>query len=599
MATRLKRSEVPVEQTWKVEDLFSSLEEWEKALTEIEELIPTVTEYKGKLNEGADTLFNCLEARTKLQEKVILVATYANLRFSEDGTNPVNQTNAGKMASAMAKLNAALSFIQTEILALPDGVIENYLKEHEGLREYQLVLEDLLEQKPYTLSPEVEELLASLSEVHGAPYTIYQRSKSSDMEFDNFTTSDGTEYPNSFALFEDEYEQSPNTEVRHKAYESFVKTLKNYQNTYAAVYAAEVKKQVTLAKARGYDNVTQMLLHPQKVTEEMYHNQLDVIQKELAPHMRRYANLKKEVLGLDKMTFVDLKAPLDPEFNPGTTYEEVSDTILKALSVMGEEYTDIMKTALSERWVDYADNIGKSTGAFCSSPYGSHPFILMTWSNNMRSAFTLAHELGHAGHFYLANKYQRIFNTRPSTYFVEAPSTMNEMLLADYLFSQTDEPRMKRWVIMQLLGTYYHNFITHLLEGEFQRRVYDLAEKGVPLTAKVLKEQKGETLRNFWGDAVEIDEGAELTWMRQPHYYMGLYPYTYSAGLTVSTIVSQMIKEEGQPVIDRWLEVLKAGGTKTPLELMKHAGVDMSSPEPISKAVAHVGSLIDELVNSF
>lgn len=599
MATRLKRSEVPVEQTWKVEDLFSSLEEWEKALTEIEELIPTVTEYKGKLNEGADTLFNCLEARTKLQEKVILVATYASLRFSEDGTNPVNQTNAGKMASAMAKLNAALSFIQTEILALPDGVIENYLKEHEGLREYQLVLEDLLEQKPYTLSPEVEELLASLSEVHGAPYTIYQRSKSSDMEFDNFTTSDGTEYPNSFALFEDEYEQSPNTEIRHKAYESFVKTLKNYQNTYAAVYAAEVKKQVTLAKARGYDNVTQMLLHPQKVTEEMYHNQLDVIQKELAPHMRRYANLKKEVLGLDKMTFVDLKAPLDPEFNPGTTYEEVSDTILKALSVMGEEYTDIMKTALSERWVDYADNIGKSTGAFCSSPYGSHPFILMTWSNNMRSAFTLAHELGHAGHFYLANKYQRIFNTRPSTYFVEAPSTMNEMLLADYLFSQTDEPRMKRWVIMQLLGTYYHNFITHLLEGEFQRRVYDLAEKGVPLTAKVLKEQKGETLRNFWGDAVEIDEGAELTWMRQPHYYMGLYPYTYSAGLTVSTIVSQMIKEEGQPVIDRWLEVLKAGGTKTPLELMKHAGVDMSSPEPISKAVAHVGSLIDELVNSF
>jgi len=530
---------------------------------------------------------------------VILVATYANLRFSEDGTNPVNQTNAGKMASAMAELNAALSFLQTEILALPDGVIESYLEEHKGLREYQLFLEDLLDQKQYTLSPEVEELLASLSEFHGAPYTIYQRSKSSDMQFDNFKTTDGTEYPNSFALFEDEYEQSSNTEVRHKAYESFVKTLRKYQNTYAAVYAAEVKKQVTLARVRGYNSVTEMLLKPQKVTEEMYHNQLDVIQKELAPHMRRYANLKKEVLGLDKMTFVDLKAPLDSEFNPGTTYEEVSETILNALSVMGDEYLDIMKKALSERWVDYADNIGKSTGAFCSSPYGSHPFILMTWSNNMRSAFTLAHELGHAGHFYLANKYQRIFNTRPSTYFVEAPSTMNEMLLAYYLFSQTDEPRMKRWVIMQLLGTYYHNFITHLLEGEFQRRVYDLAEKGVPLTAKVLKEQKGETLRNFWGDAVEIDEGAELTWMRQPHYYMGLYPYTYSAGLTVSTIVSQMIKEEGQPVIDRWLEVLKAGGTKTPLELMKHAGVDMSSPEPISKAVAHVGSLIDELVNSF
>lgn len=180
--------------------------------------------------------------------------------------------------------------------------------------------------------------------------------------------------------------------------------MKNYQNTYAAVYGTEVKKQVTLARARGYKSVTEMLLKPQKVTEEMYHNQLDVIQKELAPHMRRFAKLKKEVLGLDKMTFVDLKAPLDHDFNPQTTYEEACDTIIEALSVMGPEYTEIMKKGLSERWVDYADNVGKSTGAFCSSPYGSHPFILLTWTGNMRSGFILAHELGHAGHFYLANK---------------------------------------------------------------------------------------------------------------------------------------------------------------------------------------------------
>lgn len=597
--TRLKRSEVPVEQTWKLEDLFKSNEEWEKALNEVSELIPTVTKYKGKLHEGADVLFNCLEARTALLEKAILVATYANLRFSEDGTNPENQTNSGKLGSSLAKFNAALSFIHSEILALPDGTVEKYLEEHEGLQDYRIVLQDILDQKPYTLSPETEEVLAALGEVHGAPYTIYQQSKSSDMQFESFTTSDGTEYPNSFALFEDEYEISANTEIRHKAYESFVKTLKNYQNTYAAVYATEVNKQVTLARVRGYKSVTEMLLQPQKVTEEMYHNQLDVIQKELAPHMRRYAQLLKEQLGLEKLSFVDLKAPLDPEFNPSTTYEEACETILEALSVMGPEYTEIMKKALTERWVDYADNVGKSTGAFCSSPYGSHPYILMTWTDHMRSAFTLAHELGHAGHFYLANNHQRIFNTRPSTYFIEAPSTMNEMLLADHLLSQTNEPRMKRWVILQLLGTYYHNFITHLLEGEFQRRVYDLAEKGVPLTANVLKQQKGETLRNFWGDTVEIDEGAELTWMRQPHYYMGLYPYTYSAGLTVSTIVSQMIKEEGQLVIDRWLEILKAGGTKTPLELMKDAGVDMSSPEPIKKAVDYVGTLVDELINSY
>ncbi|WP_170006477.1 oligoendopeptidase F [Bacillus fonticola] len=596
---RLTRSEVPVEQTWKIEDLFESVEQWEAALGEVEKLIPTVTQYKGKLGEGSQVLLDCLEAQATISEKGILVATYASLKSSEDGTNPENQANSGKLASAWARLGAALSFIESEVLALPEGTIEKYLEENEGLEPFRKNLTDLADRKPHTLSPDTEEVLASLSEIHQSPYMIYQRSKSSDMQFDSFTTPDGDELPNSFALFEDQYELSSDTETRRNAYDSFVKTLKQYQNTYSATYTTEVKKQVAMAKVRQYDSVTQMLLQSQKVTEEMYNNQLDVIQTELAPHMRRFAQLKKRVLGLDTLRFCDLKAPLDPDFNPKTTYEEACGTILEALKVMGPEYSAIMEKALKERWVDLADNVGKSTGAFCSSPYGAHPYILVTWTDTMRGGFILAHELGHAGHFYLANENQRSFNTRPSTYFVEAPSTMNEMLLADHILSNTTDTRMRRWVILQLLGTYYHNFVTHLLEGEYQRRVYALAEAGAPLTAKTLSEQKGEALSNFWGDTVEIDEGAKLTWMRQPHYYMGLYPYTYSAGLTASTAVSQLFKEEGQPAIDRWLEVLKAGGTKTPLELLKYAGVDMSTADPIKKAVAYVGTLVDELEASY
>ncbi|WP_027964076.1 oligoendopeptidase F [Halalkalibacillus halophilus] len=599
MAKRLNRSEVPEEQTWNLKDLFASNDEWEQALNELENLVPEVTQYKGKLHEGAEQLLGCLEAQAELQKKMILVGTYANLRSSEDGTDPVNQANAGKLAQTGAKISAQVSFFDSEVLALPEGTVERYLQENSELEVFRNSLEDLLERKPYTLAPETEEVLASLSEVHQAPYMIYQRSKSSDMDFDSFTTKDGEEYSNSFALFEDEYELTPNTEVRHKAYHSFVDTLKQYQNTYAATYATEVKKQVTLSRARGYKNVTQMLLQSQKVSEEMYHNQLDTIQKELAPHMRRFAKLKQKMYGLEKLSFVDLKAPLDPDFDPASSYEEVSETILKSLDRMGPEYQEIMKEGLSDRWVDYADNIGKSTGAFCASPYGVHPYILLTFTGKMRGAFILAHELGHAGHLHLANQHQHVFNTRPSTYFIEAPSTINELLLADHLLEQTDDPRMRRWVILQLLGTYYHNFVTHLLEGEYQRRVYDLAEQGVPLTADVLSKQKGEALENFWGDAVEIDEGAKLTWMRQPHYYMGLYPYTYSAGLTASTAVFQLFKEEGQPAIDRWLEVLKMGGSKTPQELLKYAGVDMSTPDPIKKAVAYVGTLVDELEKSY
>jgi oligoendopeptidase F len=299
------------------------------------------------------------------------------------------------------------------------------------------------------------------------------------------------------------------------------------------------------------------------------------------------------------MKFCDLRLGLDPEFSPRTTFEEASRVVADALQIMGPEYGGMVETALSRRWVDYLDNVGKSTGAFCASPYGVHPYILITWNDTMRGAFTLAHELGHAGHFYLAGRNQSYTNVRPSLYFIEAPSTLNELLLFDHMMAKAEDSRMKRWLIGQFLNTYYHNFVTHLLEGELQRRVYALAEANQSITAKVLNREKGGLLAKFWGDAVELDEGAALTWMRQPHYYKGLYPYTYAAGLTASTAVARLIREEGQPAVERWLDVLSAGGSLKPLELMKMAGVDMSSPEPIRIAVAYVGSLVDELEKLF
>ncbi|MCA1030277.1 oligoendopeptidase F [Bacillus timonensis] len=596
---RLKRNEVPLEQTWNLEDLFLTIEAWEKELDSIIADLPSFEVYKGALSSNSQTLLNCLNQRDQLNKKVIKVVTYASLLLSGDGTDPINQANYSRVSAMISTVSASLSFIESEILEIPEELLTTFLNENDELKIYKRNLTLLHSKKQYTLSPETEEALAALGEVHSSPYMIYSRSKSSDMQFPSFIDSKGEEHSLSFALYEDKYEFSPDTSLRRKAYESFNNTLEQYKNTFAATYSTEVKKQVTLSKLRGYESVTDMLLHSQEVTKEMYNNQLDIIYTELAPHMQRFARLKKRVLGLDEMKFCDLKAPLDPDFNPKTTYEDASKVILESLKVMGPEYNEIMEKALTDRWVDLADNVGKSTGAFCSSPYGAHPYILITWTDTMRGAFVLTHELGHAGHFYLANKYQNISNTRPSTYFVEAPSTMNELILGQHLLSQTDDKRMKRWIVLQFLGTYYHNFVTHLLEGEYQRRVYSLAEQGKPLTASTLCQIKGEVLSTFWGDSVTVDEQASLTWMRQPHYYMGLYPYTYSAGLTASTAVSQMIKEEGQPVIDRWLEVLKAGGTMSPLELLKHAGVDMSSPDPIRKAVAFVGSLIDELENSY
>lgn len=596
---RPSRSEVSNEQKWDLTDIFKSKDEWEKALKAVQEDVSTVTKYKGKLTDGADILLECLEAKEQLLQRLNLVTMYANLRQAVDNTDSTRQKDAQRASQAEASVKASLAFVEAETISLPDPTLDQSLEKEQGLQSFRKYLHDLQERKPYTLGEETEETLAALGSLFNAPYTIYNRGKLSDMEFEPFTDEEGNEVPLSFGAYASNFSSSPSATVRRNAYEAFNKGLERYKNTFAATYATQVNHEVTTARLRGYGSATDMLLQGQQVTKEMYHNQLDVIQQELAPHMRKYAELKKRVLGLDKMTFADLKAPLDPDFEIEMDFEEAAETVEKALDIMGPDYSNMIKTAIAENWVDYADNVGKSTGASCSSPYGAHPYVLMTWPGTMRGAFTLAHELGHGGHFYFAEKNQRMTNARPSRYFIEAPSTMNEMLLGNYLLSNTDDKRKRRWLILQLLGTYYHNFVTHLLEGEYQRRIYELAEKGEPLTASVFSEVTQQVLQDFWGDAVEIDEGASLVWMRQPHYYMGLYPYTYSAGLTVSTIASQAIFDEGQPAVDRWLDVLKTGGTLEPLELIKKAGIDMSEPEPIRKAVAHVGSLIHELEKSY
>lgn len=592
---RALRSEVPVEQTWNLKDLFENRETWQRELKKNLAEFEALNVYKGRSCESGQTLLACVTAFEKAYETAVLLGNYVMLKGAEDGTNPENQEDGMAFSAAETQIATLMTFLDSEIIALSESAYSDLFKQAPELEGFRLFLQDKYDKKKHMLSPETEETLAALGELTSSPYATYSVSKAADMKFDSFTDDQGNEVPNSFAMFEGKYEFSPNAVIREHAYSSFVKTLEQYKNTYASVYATEVKKQVALSRIRGYESVTHMLLEPQKVTVKMYENQLNIIYKELAPHMRRFAKVKQKQLGLEKMRFCDLKAPLDASFSPSATFDSIRDTIINSLSVLGEDYQEIIKRAYRENWIDYCDNVGKSTGAFCASPYGSHPYVLISYQDNMRSAFTLAHELGHAAHFVYTNKEQRIFDTEPSTYFVEAPSTLNEMLLGQYLMKQSEDPNMKRWVIIQLLGTYYHNFVTHMLEAEFQRRVYALAESDVSLTTQTLCDTKLAVIREFWADAVEVDEAAGMTWMRQPHYYMGLYPYTYSAGLTASTAVAQQIEAEGQPAVDRWLNVLKAGGSLTPENLLKMANIDMTTPEPIIKVVGYVGDLISQL----
>lgn len=587
------RSEVPVQETWDLQSLFASHEEFNEALVSLEKDASDFhSQFHGKISDSASVL-ESLTAYMALVEKLVPVGTYASLTLSTDQTDSEAQMLSSKFGSVSAKIGSKLSFVSSELLALPEETLKSAMEES---NEFKIYLEKLLRKKEYQLHPEAEKTLAAYSATFNAPYGLYNTTKMVDLSFEDFEVN-GQSYPLSYVSFEGDWEAEPDAEIRRAAFDAFSKKLKDYQHTTAKTYDMQLQMEKTTSDLRGYDSVFDYLLFNQEVDRTLYNRQIDLITKELAPHMRKYAKLLQEVHGLDKMTFADLKISLDPTYEPEITVEESKKYINEALGIMGEDYLDMVERSYSERWIDFAQNKGKSTGAFCSSPYGNHPYILISWTGRMNEVFVLAHELGHAGHFYNANREQNVLNARPSLYFIEAPSTMNEMLVANHLLKNSEDPKFKRWVISSIVArTYYHNFVTHLLEAAYQRKVYERIDAGQSVNAGILNELKRGVLEEFWGDAVEITPGAELTWMRQPHYYMGLYPYTYSAGLTISTQVSKRILSEGQTAVDEWLEVLKAGGTKTPVELAQMAGVDITTEEPLRNTIAYIGELIDELV---
>lgn len=588
-----ERSEVDISLTWDLSAIFKSEEQFNSVLKEVKMIaLEIVEDYKGKLNTP-DAINKCLNKYKRVVELMNLTGTYAGLAVSVDQTNDENQDRYMKLMNILPDLESKLKFIESEITEADETIIDEAMAQCDENRTF---LNGIKRFKPHALQPEVEKVLAALSETLDSSYNIYNRAKLADMNFGNFNV-DGKDYPLSFVLFENQWEFETDNRIRRAAFEKFSSKLKEYQHTIAAAYQVQIQKEKTLANLRGFDSVIDSLLFSQEVDRELYDRQIDIIMEKLAPHMRKYVKLLQKIHNIDEMTFADLKLAVDPDYEPEISVEESKKYIEEALAVLGEDYLDMVKRAYNERWIDFVQNKGKSTGAFCSSPYGSHPFILISWSQRMREVFVLAHELGHAGHFSLAHENQNILDSRPSLYFVEAPSTMNEMLMANYLMKTSENPRFKRWVLASMISrTYYHNFVTHLLEAAYQREVYKIIDEGGSVQASKLNEIKKGILEKFWGDTVKIIDGAELTWMRQPHYYMGLYPYTYSAGLTVATEVSKRILKEGQPAIDDWRAVLKAGGTKAPVELAKMAGVDITTEKPLVDTIEHIGNIIDEII---
>ncbi|MBR6028246.1 MAG: oligoendopeptidase F [Clostridia bacterium] len=588
----LARKDVPVEETWDLSLIFpdekSMWEALEKAKAEVGRFAET---YAGKLNT-AESIVRCLDEMEIILKAVDRIGSYAALALEADYTDNALREREAKVFDEITRMQSEMAFVDSEILLAPEEELKAAVEKAQGCRIY---IQDLIARKAHMLSPETEKVLTALSMSLEVPYTVYNTMKLADIAFDPFTV-DGKEYTLGYSLFEDDYELEANTAVRRAAFRAFYDTLKKYQNTTAAAYNACVTQEKTMAELRKFGNVFDSLLFYQKVTREMYDRQIDVITERLAPHMRRYARLLGKKHGLDRMTFADLKIAVDPEYDPRVTIAESHAYVRDALSILGEDYTAMVDRAYRERWIDFARNVGKSTGGFCASVYRQNSFILLNWNERMADVFTVAHELGHAGQNMYSDRAQSLYDCEPSMYLVEAPSTMNELLLAHHLTHTREDKRFRRWVLSSLVSnTYYHNFVTHLREAWYQREVYRIIDGGGSVNADVLSDLFRKNLELFWGDAVEIPEGAELTWMRQPHYYMGLYPYTYSAGLTVATQAMLRIEKEGAPAVEDWKRFLAAGGTKDPAGLARLAGFDITTDGPLNATIDYIGSLIDEI----
>lgn len=586
------RNDVPVNETWDLSLIFAAEADFEAAVEKAKALADTLEKtYKNALTTP-ESIAECLALYEELEILLYQTTSYTSLAVSVDYTDTEAQKKDAKMTALAAEIGSRLSFIESEIADAPEELIRAAIDKTGRAKHY---LAEILREKPHRLSAETEKVLAALSPVFNAPYDIYHMTKLADMKFGSFTVN-GREYPLGYSLFEDEYEYEADTDVRRAAFRAFSEKLREYENTTAATYNTYLTQQRIMAKQRGFADMFEADLFTDHVTREMYDRQIDLITEKLAPAMRKYARLVGKMNKLDRVTFADLKLPLDAEFDPRVTIGESREYVRSALSVLGQDYADMVDEAYDKRWIDFARNVGKETGGFCSSPYGCNSYILLSWNNRMADVFTIAHELGHAGHFRLCNGAQSLFDTNVSGYLIEAPSTMNELLLAQDLLRKNTDKRFRRWVLSSLIGhTYYHNFVTHLREAWYQREAMNIIEQGGAVNAETLSGIFRKNLETFWGDAVELTEGCELTWMRQPHYYMGLYSYTYSAGLTLATQAALNIAAEGESAVARWRAMLEAGSTRDPLGLAAIAGIDLSTPDALEHTIAYISDIIDEI----
>lgn len=590
----LTREEVPEQLTWDLTTIFESDEAWEAELKEVEQLSKKASDYKGKVADSAESLYNTLQFSDALYERLSKLYVYSHLKHDQDTTNSKYQDLDGRIRSVLTNAGAAWSFITPEILALDEATLNSYVESYEPLSLYEQSLKELNLGRPHILSAEKEELLAQFSEVTSTAGKTFSALNNADLEFPKIIGEDGEEvqitHGNYITMLESE-----NREVREAAFKAVYKTYGQYKNTFATTLAGNVKAHNANAKVRNYNSARHAALSNNFIPEKVYDQLVSTIHDYL-PALHRYVELRKKVLGVDELHMYDLFTPLVKEVKMEVTYDEAKKTMVESFAPLGKEYQEIVQKGLESRWVDVLENKGKRSGAYSSGTFGTNPYVLMNWQNNVNNLYTLAHEFGHSMHSYYSRANQPYQYADYSIFVAEVASTCNEELLFDHLMKTLDDDKQKIYLLNQWLDGFRGTVFRQTMFAEFEHMIHELDAKGESITSEKLTSIYYDLNKQYFGDAMTVDEEIGLEWARIPHFYYNYYVYQYATGQSAATALSKQILEEGEPAVERYINnFLKAGCSDFPIEVLKAAGVDMESPEPIALACKVFEEKLEEL----
>ena len=587
-----KRSEVPEEFKWALEDIYPTDEAWEKDLEKLKAIPEKVASYKGRLGESAEALYEFMQLSDEISVLCDSLGNYAQRRADEDTANPKYQGYMGQIMNAYVEINSAGSFETPELIGIPEEIINSFYEQKPELKLYKRQLDRVRRKKEHILSEAEERIIALTGEMGQSPENIYSMFSDADLKFADAVDKDGKAHQVTHGSYIP-LVQSSDRVLRKSAFESMYAAYGSYKNTCAAILNGQIKAVQFYSKARRYNSSLEAALDGNEVPVEVYTNLIQAVHENMH-YMYDYVALRKKLLGVDELHFYDLYTPVVSDVDMKISFEEAKETVLKALAPMGEDYLAILKEGFENRWIDVYENEGKTSGAY-SAGARVHPYVLLNHKDTLNCMFTLAHEMGHAIHSYLSNKNQPVVYSDYVIFVAEVASTCNEALLMQYLLKNTEDKKEKAYLINYFLEQFRTTLYRQTMFAEFELKINEMCAAGESLTAEKCCEIYGELNKLYFGDGIVLDEDIKLEWARIPHFYYDYYVYQYATGYSAAIALSQRILKEGEPAVKDYLSFLKGGCSADPITLLKIAGVDMSTTKPVSDALEMFGELIKEM----